>query len=61
MTTAENYANRLNELINEINKLRYEIFANNISDDAIDTEMLIARAIGGLQKSVVAVKNSDFR
>jgi hypothetical protein len=61
MTKAEHYANRLNDLISEVNKLRHEIFAENMSDDAIDTEMLIARAVGGLQKAVVAVKNSDFR
>lgn len=61
MTKAEHYANRLNELISEVNKLRNEIFAKNMSDNAIDTEMLIARAVGGLQKAVVAVKDSDFR
>ena len=61
MTKAESYANRLSELISEVNKLRNEIFAENMSDNAIDTEMLIARAVGGLQKAVVAVKNSDFR
>lgn len=61
MTKAEHYANRLNYLVNEVNNLRHEIFDENISDDTIDTEMLIARAVGGLQKAVVAVKNSDFR
>lgn len=61
MTKAEMYANRLNELVAEVNKLRYEIFDNNLSDDNMDTEMLIARAVGGLQKAVVAVKKSEFK
>lgn len=61
MTNAEIYASKLRELTNELDKVRKEILAKNIDEEAEFTDNSLSGIVGKLHDIATIVELSDFR